>query len=132
MTHSDQRGFKKVLGRIDAIALGFGAMIGFGWVVLTGGWLDDAGTAGAALAMVAGGAIMAAVGVLQSNLGFDADQVALMIAAYIAIDSFGTAANVTGDGAIAMVVNKLSKGRLRTEQDGDGIETEGMLNTSED
>ncbi|WP_145943021.1 dicarboxylate/amino acid:cation symporter [Corynebacterium glyciniphilum] len=81
---------------------------------------------------VPGGAIMAAVGVLQSNLGFDADQVALMIAAYIAIDSFGTAANVTGDGAIAMVVNKLSKGRLRTEQDGDGIETEGVLNTSED
>ncbi|MDN5682597.1 dicarboxylate/amino acid:cation symporter [Corynebacterium glyciniphilum] len=81
---------------------------------------------------VPGGAIMAAVGVLQSNLGFDADQVALMIAAYIAIDSFGTAANVTGDGAIAMVVNKLSKGRLRTEQDGDGIETEGVLNTSKD
>lgn len=83
---------------------------------------------------VPGGAIMAAVGVLQSNLGFDADQVALMIAAYIAIDSFGTAANVTGDGAIAMVVNKLAKGRLGTnddEEDEDKIETEGVLNTSE-
>ena len=68
MTHSDQRGFKKVLGRIDAIALGFGAMIGFGWVVLTGGWLDDAGTAGAALAMVAGGAIMAVVGLVYGEL----------------------------------------------------------------
>lgn len=78
---------------------------------------------------VPGGAIMAAVGVLQSNLGFDADQIALMIAAYIAIDSFGTAANVTGDGAIAMVVNKLSKGRIGTTDD--EIETEGVLNTNE-
>lgn len=78
---------------------------------------------------VPGGAIMAAVGVLQSNLGFDADQIALMIAAYIAIDSFGTAANVTGDGAIALVVNKLSKGRLRSDKD-DEIETDGVLNTS--
>ena len=68
MTHADQRGFKKVLGRIDAIALGFGAMIGFGWVVLTGGWLDDAGTLGAALAMVAGGAIMAVVGLVYGEL----------------------------------------------------------------
>ncbi|MGJ0185068.1 dicarboxylate/amino acid:cation symporter [Corynebacterium glyciniphilum] len=79
---------------------------------------------------VPGGAIMAAVGVLQTNLGFDADQIALMIAAYIAIDSFGTAANVTGDGAIALVVNKLSKGRLGTN-DEDKIQTEGVLNTSE-
>ena len=35
-----------------------------------------------------------------------------MIAAYIAIDSFGTACNVTGDGAIAMVLNKLAKGKI--------------------
>ncbi len=68
MTHTDQRGFKKVLGRIDAIALGFGAMIGFGWVVLTGGWLDDAGTMGAALALLAGGAIMAVVGLVYGEL----------------------------------------------------------------
>lgn len=36
----------------------------------------------------------------------------LMIAAYIAIDSFGTATNVTGDGAIAAVMTKLSRGRV--------------------
>ena len=30
----------KVLGNRDALALGFGAMIGFGWVVLTGGWIN--------------------------------------------------------------------------------------------
>ncbi len=80
---------------------------------------------------VPGGAIMAAVGVLQTNLGFDADQIALMIAAYIAIDSFGTAANVTGDGAISMLINKLSKGRISATADEDKIDTEGVLNTSE-
>ncbi|WP_058234725.1 dicarboxylate/amino acid:cation symporter [Devriesea agamarum] len=56
---------------------------------------------------VPGGAIVAAVGILQSMLGFDETAVALMIATYIAIDSFGTACNVTGDGAIAVVVDKL-------------------------
>jgi len=56
---------------------------------------------------VPGGAIMAAVGLLQGMLGFDETAVALMIATYIAIDSFGTATNVTGDGAIAVVMNKL-------------------------
>ncbi|MGJ4095786.1 dicarboxylate/amino acid:cation symporter [Corynebacterium macclintockiae] len=65
---------------------------------------------------VPGGAIMAAVGLLQSQLGFDDGQVALMIAAYIAIDSFGTACNVTGDGAIALTVNRLAKGQLRREE----------------
>ena len=39
-----------------------------------------------------------------------------MIAAYIAIDSFGTACNVTGDGAIALTVNRLAKGQLRREE----------------
>ncbi|GAA1752934.1 dicarboxylate/amino acid:cation symporter [Kocuria aegyptia] len=56
---------------------------------------------------VPGGAIMAAVGLLQGMLGFDETAVALMIATYIAIDSFGTATNVTGDGAIAVVVDRL-------------------------
>lgn len=57
---------------------------------------------------VPGGAIMAAVGILQSILGFDETAVALMIALYIAMDSFGTATNVTGDGAIAMIIDKYS------------------------
>lgn len=56
---------------------------------------------------VPGGAIMAALGILQSMLGFDEAAQALMIGLYIAMDSFGTACNVTGDGAIALVVNKL-------------------------
>ena len=58
---------------------------------------------------VPGGAIMAAVSVLQSILGFDENQIALMIALYITMDNFGTACNVTGDGAIALIIDKLYK-----------------------
>ena len=56
---------------------------------------------------VPGGAIMASLGLLQSMLGFDQEAQALMIALYIAMDSFGTACNVTGDGAIALIIDKL-------------------------
>lgn len=55
---------------------------------------------------VPGGAIMAALGILSSMLGFDQQALALMIALYIAMDSFGTACNVTGDGALALIVDK--------------------------
>ncbi len=54
---------------------------------------------------VPGGAIMAALGILESILGFDAEAQALMIALYIAMDSFGTACNVTGDGSIALIID---------------------------
>lgn len=56
---------------------------------------------------VPGGAIMASLGILQSMLGFDESTQALMIALYIAMDSFGTACNVTGDGAIALLIQKI-------------------------
>src|SRR5699024_724037 len=58
----------KTLTNIDALALGFGAMIGFGWVVLTGGWIQDAGTMGSVVAIVVGGGVMAAVGLVYSDL----------------------------------------------------------------
>lgn len=61
---------------------------------------------------VPGGAIVAASGLLTSMLGFNEPQVALMIATYIAIDSFGTATNVTGDGALAAIIDKLSAGKF--------------------
>ena len=60
---------------------------------------------------VPGGAIMAALGLLSSMLGFDANMQGLMIALYIAMDSFGTAGNVTGDGAIALIINKIKTTR---------------------
>lgn len=60
---------------------------------------------------VPGGAIMASLGPLQSMLGFDQECQALMIALYIAMDSFGTACNVTGDGAIAVIIDKTVRKR---------------------
>lgn len=57
---------------------------------------------------VPGGAIMAALGILQTMLGFNETLQALMIALYIAMDSFGTACNVTGDGAIAVIVDRIA------------------------
>lgn len=56
---------------------------------------------------VPGGVIMASLGVLASVLGFGETEQALMIALYVVMDSFGTAANVTGDGAIAQIVNRI-------------------------
>ena len=58
---------------------------------------------------VPGGAIMASLGLLGSMLRFTEESQALMIALYIAMDSFGTACNVTGDGAIALIVDKIFK-----------------------
>ena len=58
---------------------------------------------------VPGGAVMAALAPLGSILGFGSNEQALIIALYIAMDSFGTACNVPGDGAIALVVDKLKK-----------------------
>ena len=56
---------------------------------------------------VPGGAVMAAIGLLESMLGFDHAQIALMIALYLSTDSIGTACNIAGDGAIAIVVDKM-------------------------
>jgi APA family basic amino acid/polyamine antiporter len=61
-------GLIKALGRWDVLAVGFGAMIGFGWVTLVGGWLDEAGTLGAALAFVVGGVVMVMVGLAYAEL----------------------------------------------------------------
>lgn len=65
---------------------------------------------------VPGGAIMAAIGLLESMLGFDENMIGLMIATYIAMDSFGTATNVTGDGAIAVIVNAIDSRMVRGEK----------------
>ncbi|MCI8414730.1 MAG: dicarboxylate/amino acid:cation symporter [Ruminiclostridium sp.] len=67
---------------------------------------------------VPGGAVMAALGILESMLGFDADMQGLMIALYIAQDSFGTACNVTGDGAIAVFMDALSRRKAPTSEAG--------------
>ena len=58
---------------------------------------------------VPGGAVMAAIGLLESMLGFGPTMVSLMIALYLAQDSIGTACNVTGDGAITTIVDSMHK-----------------------
>lgn len=68
---------------------------------------------------VPGGAIMAALGLLETMLGFDEAQCGLMIATYIAMDSFGTAANVTGDGAVAVIVDAVDRRMKRRSPKGE-------------
>lgn len=72
--------------------LGFVAMLGVTMVAAPG---------------VPGGAVMAALGVLKTNLNFTEAQLALMIALYITQDSFGTACNISGDNAIAVIVDSI-------------------------
>ena len=73
---------------------GFILMLGIGMIAAPG---------------VPGGAIMAAIGIIGNMLGFDEKNQALMISLYIAMDSFGTAGNVTGDCAIAIITDSIFK-----------------------
>ncbi|WP_192348929.1 dicarboxylate/amino acid:cation symporter [Algoriphagus sp. Y33] len=90
---------------LEGVPFDFGMFAGFIFML---------GIAMVAAPGVPGGAIMAAIGVLQSMLGFSEEMIGLMIALYIAMDSFGTACNVTGDGAIALVVDKITKEEKNT------------------
>ena len=56
-------------------------------------------------------AYLSALGILESILGFNQPQIALMITLYVATDSIGTACNITGDGAIAMIMDRISRRR---------------------
>ena len=53
---------------------------------------------------VPGGTVMASLGLITGVLGFDADGTALMLAVFALQDSFGTACNVTGDGALTLIL----------------------------
>lgn len=96
--------------KITAMALAVCMINGYPHDILAfAGFILMLGVVMVAAPGVPGGAIMAAIAPMQSLLGFGEADVALMIAVYVAIDSFGTACNVTGDGAIALVVNKIYK-----------------------
>ena len=82
-------------------------------VVTFSGFIAMAGIVMIAAPGVPGGAVMAAIGLLESMLGFDHAQIALMIALYLATDSIGTACNIAGDGAIAIIVDTMF-GRSRS------------------
>ena len=96
----------KIVACAYAISLSMGLDISFGTYM---GFILMLGITMIAAPGVPGGAIMAALGLLASMLGFDTNMQGLMIALYIAMDSFGTAGNVTGDGAIALIINKIKK-----------------------
>lgn len=116
--HKDIAGFVIPLGatihmsgstlKIVACALALMMTMGHGYdFAQFAGFIAMLGVTMVAAPGVPGGAIMAAMGLLSSILGFsDADN-ALMIALYIAMDSFGTACNVTGDGALAQIVDRV-------------------------
>lgn len=61
-------GFAKVLRTKDVLALSFGAMIGWSWVLLTGVWLTDAGTLGTLIAFAIGGLAITLIGLTYSEL----------------------------------------------------------------
>lgn len=94
----------KITAVAYAISLSMGLPCDFGTYI---GFIMMLGITMVAAPGVPGGAIMAALGLLASMLGFDSNMQGLMIAIYIAMDSFGTAGNVTGDGAIALIVDHI-------------------------
>ncbi len=65
---SGEASFSKVLGRADVLALAFGAMIGFGWIVLTGEFLEGAGTVGAAAGILLGAVVMGFIALTYAEL----------------------------------------------------------------
>ena len=94
--------------KITACALALMIMQGMPWDFASfAGFAAMLGITIVAAPGVPGGAIMASLGLLSTMLGFSEADNALMIALYIAMDSFGTACNVTGDGAVAIIVNRL-------------------------
>ena len=76
---------------------------------------------------VPGGTVVASLGIVTGVLGFDANGVALLIAIFALQDSFGTACNVTGDGALALMMEGLfnKHGELGPLQSGDGVSDRG-------
>jgi APA family basic amino acid/polyamine antiporter len=68
LTSPEPVSFLRVLGRADVIALAFGAMIGWSWVVLTGVWISSAGTLGAITAFLVGGGAITLVGLTYAEL----------------------------------------------------------------
>ena len=64
---------------------------------------------------VPGGTVMASLGLITSVLGFDETGTALMLTIFALQDSFGTACNVTGDGALTLILTGYAKKR-RIEQ----------------
>ena len=101
--------------KIVACALALMIMQGMAYdLPLFAGFILMLGVTMVAAPGVPGGAIMAALGILASMLGFSPEDQALMISLYVAMDSFGTACNVTGDGALAVIIDTATASGRRT------------------
>ncbi|MDT0501396.1 MULTISPECIES: APC family permease [unclassified Halomonas] len=72
---TSQGQLSRVLARKDVLALAFGAMIGWGWIVLTGSWIQSAGSLGAITAFLLGGLIIVLVGLTYAELASAMPQV---------------------------------------------------------
>lgn len=106
--------------KIVACALALMIMQGMAYdLPLFAGFILMLGITMVAAPGVPGGAIMAALGILASMLGFTAEDQALMISLYVAMDSFGTACNVTGDGALAVIIDTVTASGRRTAVEDD-------------
>ncbi|WP_436347275.1 APC family permease [Natronorubrum sp. FCH18a] len=68
MADTTQSGLAKALTSKEVLILSFGAMIGWGWIILTGEWLNEGGPLGAIAAFLAGGIVVGIVAVLYSEL----------------------------------------------------------------
>lgn len=71
---------------------------------------------------IPGGSILASLGVLQSILGFGDPEIGLMLTLFAIQDSFAAAGNVTGDGALTMIVNKFFGKKDATAADSESRE----------
>lgn len=66
--NENRHSLSKVLGRTDIIAIGFGTMVGWSWVIMAPSWINEAGVAGALAAFATGGLIILAVGMIYGEL----------------------------------------------------------------
>ena len=103
----------KVLGRHDVLALAFGAMIGWGWVVLSGEMTARAGTVGSALAFVLGAVMVFLVGLTYAGIGPRAAYVCgwALVLAYLTVVAFEVVSLPT---VVGYVVAGLNTGYLYT------------------
>ncbi len=93
----------KMLASMVAIIIIYGLKPEFGKMA---NFIFMMGIAAVAAPGVMSGVLMASVGLMESIVGFTPEQVGLLMTFYMALDGYGPAANVTGDGAIALVIDR--------------------------
>ena len=100
----------KMLASMMAIIIIYGLKPEFGKMA---NFIFMMGIAAVAAPGVMSGVLMASVGLMESIVGFTPEQVGLLMTFYMALDGYGPAANVTGDGAIALVIDRFFGNRCR-------------------